>query len=109
MIEALIVAGGFTAFGSNADAVGSIARPLIFVFLFLAAFLAILTGKVRPFATTPTELLLYVVGVLSAAVSVVIADDYSILYTTYFFAAIIVVSVLARTVSLSASWIWEPR
>jgi exopolysaccharide production protein ExoQ len=100
VIEALIVAGCFTALWSNADAVGSIARPLIFVFLFLAVFLAFLTGKVRRIATTPTELLLYVVGVLSAAVSVVLAEDYSILYTTYFFAAIVVVSVLARTVSL---------
>jgi len=100
VIEALIVAGCFTAFWSNSDAVGSIARPLIFVFLILAAFLAILTSKVQRIATTPTELLLYAVGVLSAAVSVVLAENYSILYTTYFFAAIVVVSVLVRTVSL---------
>jgi len=100
MIEALIVAGCFTAFWSNSDALGPIARPLIFVFLFLAALLAILTGKVRRIATTPTELILYAVGILSAAVSVVLGEDYSILYTTYYFGAIILVSVLARTVSL---------
>jgi hypothetical protein len=99
MIEALIVAGCFTAFFSNSG-VGSIARPLIFVLLFLAALLAVVTGKVRRIATTPTELILYAVGILSAAVSVVLAEDYSILYTTYYFAAIVLVSVLARTVSL---------
>ena len=100
LIEALIVAGCFTAFWSNADALGTIARPLIFVFLFVAVFLAILTSKVRRIATTPTELLLYAVGVLSGAVSVLLGEDYSILYTTYFFAAIVVISILARTVSL---------
>ena len=99
VIEALIVAGCFTAFWSNA-AVGPIARPLIFVFLFLAASLAILTSKVRRIATTPTELLLYAVGILSAGVSLVLGADYSILYTTYYFGAIVLVSVLARTVSL---------
>jgi hypothetical protein len=100
MIEALIVAGCFTAFWANADSVGPIARPLIFVFLLFAASLAILTGKVRRIATTPTELILYAIGILSAAVSVVLGEDYSILYTTYYFGAIVLVSVLARTVSL---------
>ena len=100
MIEALIVAGCFTAFWSNAASVGPIARPLIFVFLILAAALAILTSKVRRIGTTPTELLLYAVGILSAAVSVILAEEYSILYTSYYFGAIVLVSVLARTVSL---------
>jgi exopolysaccharide production protein ExoQ len=100
LIEALIVAGCFTAFWSNADSVGAIARPLIFVFLLAAAFLAILTGKVRRIATTPTELILYAVGILSGVVSVVLGEEYSIQFTAYYFGAIVLVSVLARTVSL---------
>jgi exopolysaccharide production protein ExoQ len=98
-IEALIVAGWLTAFWSNA-AVGPITRPLIFVFLFFAASLAIITGRVRRISTTPTELVLYAVGILSAVVSVLLAEDYSILYTAYYFGAIVLVSVLARTVPL---------
>ncbi len=100
LIDALIVAGCFTAFWSNADSVGALARPLIFVFLFGAASLAILTGKVRRVATTPTELILYAVGILSGAVSVLLSEDYSIQFTAYYFGAIVLVSVLARTVSL---------
>jgi exopolysaccharide production protein ExoQ len=100
MIEALIVMGCYTAFWSNAGAMGPIARPLIFVFLFLAAFWAIASGKVRRIAATPAELLLYVIGILSAAVSVVRSEDYSIVYSIYYLGAIVLVSVLARTVSL---------
>lgn len=100
MIEALVVAGCYTAFWSNAGAIGPIARPLIFAFLSLAALLAIATGNVRRIAATPTELLLYGVGILSAAVSLIRSEDYSIVYSIYYLGAIVLVSILARTVSL---------
>jgi hypothetical protein len=100
MIEALIVAGCYTAFWSNAGGAGAVARPLIFVFLALAASWAIIRGKVRRIATTPTEILLYGVGMLSAAVAMVRAEEYSIIYSMYYLGAIVLISVLARTVSL---------
>lgn len=98
--EAFVVAGLYTALWSNAGSVGPIARPLIFVCLFCAALLAIAGRKVRRISTTPTEVLLYAVGLLSAAVSLVRAEDYSITYSIYFLTAIVFISVLARAIGL---------
>jgi exopolysaccharide production protein ExoQ len=100
MIEALVVAGCYAALWSNAGAMGPIARLLIFAFLFLAAVIAILSKRVQRIAATPTELLLYTVGILSAVVSVVRSEDYSISYSIYFITIIIFISVLTRAISL---------
>jgi exopolysaccharide production protein ExoQ len=100
MIETLIVIGCYLAFLSNAGGVGPVARPLIFAFLFLAAFLAVVTNKMHRIAATPAELLLYLIGILSAAVSLVRSEDYCIYYTMYYVATLIFVSVFARTLTL---------
>ena len=68
MIEALIVSGCYLAFLSNPGGLGPDVRPVIFVLLLLAAVLAVVTKKMQRIAATPAELLLYLVGILSAAV-----------------------------------------
>lgn len=100
MIEALFVSGCFLAFLSNADGLGPIARPLIFLTLFLAAVLAVLTDKMQRIAASPAELLLYFIGLLSAAVSLVRSEEYCIYYTMYFISALIFMSVFARSLPL---------
>jgi hypothetical protein len=100
MVEALIVAGCYLAFWSNANSVGPVARPMIFVFLFLACVLAVATGRVRRIGTTPLEMLLYTIAVLSAVVSLLRGEDYCIYYTMYYVVIIVFASVLARAVSL---------
>jgi hypothetical protein len=100
MIETLFVSGCFLAFLSNASGVGAIARPLIFVALLLAAFLAVLTNKMQRIAASPAELLLYFIGILSAAVSLVRSEEYCIYYTMYFVSALIFMSVFARALPL---------
>jgi O-antigen ligase len=100
MIEALIVAACYAAFWSN---VGGLTEPLragIFACLFSAAALAVARGKLRPVPPSPFEALLYVVGLLSAAVSLVRGADYSITYTVYFLAITVFLSVIVREVSL---------
>ena len=100
MIEALIVSGCYLAFLSNPGGLGPDVRPVIFVLLLLAAVLAVVTKKMQRIAATPAELLLYLVGILSAAVSLVRSEDYCIYYTMYYVAILIFISVLARTLTL---------
>jgi len=100
MIEVLIAIGCYLAFWSNAGGVSAITRPMIFVFLFLACAVAVGTGRVRRVGTTPLELLLYSIAILSAVVSLARSEDYCIYYTMYYVVTIVFASVLARTVSL---------
>jgi exopolysaccharide production protein ExoQ len=100
MIETLIVVGCYLAFWANAGGVGPVARPLIFVCLFLAALLAVITNKMQRIAATPAELLLYLIGILSAAVSLVRSEDYCIYYTMYYVVTLIFISVFARALTL---------
>lgn len=100
MIEALLVAGCYLAFLSNASGAAAVVRPLTFAFLMLAALLAIMSKRVQRIATTPTEILLYAVGFLSAAVSLVRGEEYCIYFTIYYLSILIFVSIIARTVTL---------
>jgi hypothetical protein len=100
MIETLLVSGCYLAFWSNATGVGAAVRPAIFMFLFLAAFLAVVTNKMQRIAATPIELLLYIVGILSAVVSLLRSEPYCIYYTMYYVAILIFISVFARTLTL---------
>ncbi|MGD0504554.1 MAG: O-antigen ligase family protein [Steroidobacteraceae bacterium] len=100
MIEALIVSGCYLAFLSNPGGLGEGVRPIIFVLLLLAALVAIVTKKMQRITATPAELLLYLVGMLSGAVSLVRSEDYCIYYTMYYVAILIFISVLARTLTL---------
>ena len=100
MIEALLVAAIYSAYWSSSPGLESVVRPLIFIFLLLAAMLAIMGHKVKPIAPTPSEWLLYALGLLSAGVALVRSVDYSIYYSMYFVTAIICFSVIARSVPL---------
>jgi len=100
MIEAMIVAAGYVAYWSSSPGLEPIVRPLIFVFLLLAAMLAIAGHRVKPITPTATELLLYTLGLVSAGVALVRSVDYSIYYSMYFLTAIICFSVIARSVPL---------
>ncbi len=100
MIEAMIVAAGYVAYFSSAPGAESVARPLIFVLLLLAALMAIMGKKVKPIMPTASELLLYAIGIVSCAVALVRSVDYSIYYSMYFLTAIICISVIARTLPL---------
>ena len=100
MIEAMIVAAGYVAYFSSAPGAESVARPLIFVLLLLAALMAIVGKRVKPIMPTASELLLYAVGIVSCAVALVRSVDYSIYYSMYFLTAIICISVIARTLPI---------
>ena len=100
MVETLLVGGCYLAFWSNATGVEAAVRPAIFMFLVLAAFLAVVTNKMQRIAATPTEILLYIVGILSAVVSLLRSEDYCIYYTMYYVAILIFISVFARTLTL---------
>jgi O-antigen ligase len=100
MTEALIVAGCYLAFWSNASRLGPLARPMIFVFLFAACALAIATGRVKRIAATPLELLFYSIAILSAAVSLVRGEDYCIYYTMYYVVILVFASILTRVVPI---------
>ena len=96
----MIVAAGYVAYWSSSPGLEPIVRPLIFVFLLLAAMLAIAGHRVKPITPTATELLLYTLGLVSAGVALVRSVDYSIYYSMYFLTAIICFSVIARSVPL---------
>jgi exopolysaccharide production protein ExoQ len=100
MIEAMIVAAGYVAYFSSAPGAESVARPLIFVLLLLAALMAIMGKKVKPIMPTASELLLYAIGIVSCTVALVRSVDYSIYYSMYFLTAIICISVIARTLPI---------
>ena len=100
MIEALIVAACYAAFWSNVGALTDPLRTGIFACLFAAAVLAVARGKLRPLPPSPFEAVLYIVGLLSAAVSLVRGAGYSITYTMYFLAITVFLSVIIREVSL---------
>lgn len=100
MIEALIVAAGYADFFSSAPGLDAVVRPLIFVFLLLAALIAIVSNKARPIPPSVAEGVLYAVGLLSAAVALIRSVDYSIYYSMYFITALVGISVIVRCVSL---------
>ena len=100
MIEALIVLAGYVAFWSSTPKLELVVRPLIFVFLLLAALLALLGRRLRPIPPTASEFLLYVVGILSCTVALLRGVDYSIYYSMYFLTAIVCVSLIVRAVPL---------
>ncbi|HEX4150721.1 MAG TPA: O-antigen ligase family protein [Steroidobacteraceae bacterium] len=100
MVESLLVLGCYLAFFSNVGGVAALVRPLIFGCLFFAAFLAVATKKMQRIGATPAELLLYMIGALSAVVTLIRADEYCIYYTMYYLAILIFVSVISRTLTL---------
>ncbi len=100
MIEALFVIACYAAFWSNMGGAASLVRPMIFGCLFLAALLAVANNRIRRIAPSPFELLLYIIALLSAAVSLVKAANYSIYYTMYFLAVLTFASVITRALSL---------
>src|SRR5579862_2071673 len=100
MVEALIVAGCYLAFWSNAGGVSAVTRPMIFVCLFLACVIAVASRRVRRIGATPLELLLYAISVVSAVISLLRGEDYCIYYTMYYVVIVVFASVLARAVSL---------
>lgn len=99
MVEALIVTACYSAFWSSLGGLGEVTRPLIFVLLMLAALIAIADKRLKPIGATPTELLLYAVGLLSSIVALLRSTDYSIYYSMYFITAILCLSVIGRTIS----------
>jgi hypothetical protein len=100
VVEALIVVGCYAAFWSNLGGMAEIVRPLIFASLLLAAFWALASSKMQRVLPTPTEFLLYAIGLLSGIVSLVRSEDYCIYYTMYFLAILVFTSVITRTLSL---------
>jgi hypothetical protein len=100
MIEALLAAACYAAFWSNVAGLTDLLRAGIFACLFLAGALAVGRGKLRPLPPSPFEAVLYFVGLLSAAVSVIRGADYSITYTMYFLAITVFLSAIVREVSL---------
>ena len=100
MIEALIVGACYAAFWSNIDALTNLMRAVIFACLFLAGALAVARGRLRPIPPSPFEAVLYIVGLLSAVVSLVRGADYSITYTMYFLAITVFLSAIIREVPL---------
>jgi hypothetical protein len=100
MIEASIIAGCYLAFWSNASRLGPLARPMIFVALFVACVLSIASGRVKRIAATPLEVLLYSIAILSAAVSLVRGEEYCIYYTMYYVLILVFASILTRAIPI---------
>jgi exopolysaccharide production protein ExoQ len=100
MVEALVVLACYLTFFANVGSVGTVAQVGALGLLFAAAALAALQDKINANPVSPTELTLYAVGLVSTVLGLISTEDGPLVYSVGLFGAVILVSVVARSISL---------
>jgi exopolysaccharide production protein ExoQ len=100
MVEALVVLGCYLTFFANVGSVGTVAQVGALGLLFAAAALAALQDKISANPVSPTELTMYAVGLVSTVLGLISTEDGPLVYSVGLFGAVILVSIVARSISL---------
>jgi exopolysaccharide production protein ExoQ len=99
MIELLVGAACYVTFYSLLPGVGSILQICGLVFLAGAAAYAVVLNRIKAMPVSPTELIMYALGVLYVSVAV-FNDPDTLLSSVAFLCAIILISIVSRTLTL---------
>jgi exopolysaccharide production protein ExoQ len=100
MIEVLVTIACYLTFFANAGSVGTLVQVGALGLLFAAAALAALQDRISASPVSPSELTLYAVGLVSTVLGLLNAEDGTLVYSMGLFAAVILASIVARSVSL---------
>ena len=100
MVEALVALACYLTFFANVGSVGTVAQVGALGLLFAAAALAALQDKINASPVSPTELTLYAVGLISTVLGLISTEDGPLMYSVGLFGAVILVSIIARSISL---------
>jgi exopolysaccharide production protein ExoQ len=100
MIEVLVALACYLTFFANVGSVGTLVQVGALGLLFAAAALAALQDKINANPVSPTELTLYAVGLVSTVLGLISTEDGPLIYSVGLFGAVILVSVVARSLSL---------
>lgn len=100
MIEVLVAIACYLTFFANVGSIGTAVQVAALGLLFAAAGWAILLEKVNAAPTSLTEVILYAVGVVSAVLGMYATDLGPLTYSVGLLGAVILTSVVARSLSL---------
>lgn len=99
MIELLVGAACYVTFYAVLPGVGSIMQILGLALLACAAAYAVVMNKIKPLPVSATELIMFALGVLYVSVAV-FNDPDTLLSSIAFLSAIILISIVSRTLTL---------
>jgi exopolysaccharide production protein ExoQ len=100
MIEVLVALACYLTFFANVGSIGTLVQVAALGLLFAAAVLAALQDRISASPVSSTELTLYAVGLVSTVLGLVSAEDGTLVYSLGLFGAVILVSIVARSMSL---------
>src|ERR1700722_6179078 len=100
MVEALVALACYLTFFANVGSVGTVAQVGALGLLFAAAALAALQDRINANPVSPTELTLYAVGLVSTVLGLFSTEDGPLIYSVGLFGAVILISIVARSISL---------
>lgn len=100
-ISILVLLGVVLTYWGNMPGVGPTIQPLFLVFFVLAALIAVVRARVAPVRITVAEIIFYAMALLSAAVALCRTLDSCLMYSAAFMLTLIMISVIARTLTLS--------
>jgi hypothetical protein len=99
MVEVLVALACYLTFFANVGSAGTLVQVAALGLLFGAAAVAALQDKINANPVSPTEWIMYAVGVVSTGVGLLSADDGPLIYSTGFLGAVVLVSIVARSLS----------
>jgi exopolysaccharide production protein ExoQ len=100
MVEVLVALACYLSFFANVGSIGTLVQVAALGLLFAAAALAVLQNKVNASPVTLTELTMYAVGVVSTVLGMLSTEVGPLIYSVGFLGAVILVSIVARSLSL---------
>jgi exopolysaccharide production protein ExoQ len=100
MVEALVALACYLTFFANVGSVGTVVQVGALGLLFAAAVLAALQDRINANPVSPTELTLYAVGLISTVLGLISTEDGPLIYSVGLFGAVILVSIVVRSISL---------
>jgi len=100
MIRILILLGCYASFWANMPLYGWIMQAAFLVLFLVASFIAFAEKRVLGAAPSLAEIVLYGAAALSTAVGLIRSDEYTTLYSALFLAALILISLVSRAITL---------
>src|ERR1700722_16326438 len=99
MVEVLVALACYLTFFANVGSGGTFAQVGALGLLFAAAAVAALQDRINASPISPTEYVIYTVGLLSTVLGLISAEDGPLMYSVGLLGAVILASIVARSLS----------